>query len=335
MIPSLGGESIEDYSLRVAEKNKFGKKGRDNGVLLVIAKEDHKLRIEVGYGLEGVLTDAACDQIIRHVIAPKFKQNDFAGGIEAGVNAIMLATKGEFKGEPEPTRNRGPNMRLVFFLFFIVFSLFSHLITRHRRVYVGRNGYRSAWPWFGGFGGGGFGGGWGGGAARGAGDSAEAAAVLAAADRAGAGRLLKRYLKKDDLKFLSGKIAGAEQRTNGEIRIVLRHRRHWNERSLSLHELALREFYHLGMHKTPHRTGVLILLLLAERKFQIIADEGIHAKVPDGTWDSIAAVMSEHFKKGNYRDGLAKASEAVGGVLARHVPRTDERDRLSNDVVEE
>jgi len=147
--------------------------------------------------------------------------------------------------------------------------------------------------------------------------------------------LLKRYLKKEDLKFLSEKIAEAEQKTNGEIRVVLRHRRHWNERSLPLHELALREFYHLGMHKTPQRTGVLILLLLAERKFQIIADEGIHSRVPEGTWDSIAAAMSDQFKKGNYRDGLAKAIEAVGAVLAQHFPRTEDRNHLSNDVVEE
>ncbi|HYQ85740.1 MAG TPA: TPM domain-containing protein [Bacteroidota bacterium] len=171
MIPSLNGESIEDYSLRVAEKNKFGRKGRDNGVLLVIAEEDHKLRIEVGYGLEGVLTDAVCDQIIRHVIAPKFKQNDFAGGIDAGVNAIMLVTKGEFKGEPEPRRGLGVNTRLLFFAFFLFFAFISHLINRHRRVYVGRNGYRSAWPWFGGLGGGGFGGGWGGGGSGGGGFS--------------------------------------------------------------------------------------------------------------------------------------------------------------------
>jgi len=147
--------------------------------------------------------------------------------------------------------------------------------------------------------------------------------------------LLRRYLKRDDLRFLSEKIAEAEQKTNGEIRVVLRHRRRRKERSLSLHELALQEFYHLGMHKTPQRTGVLIMLLLTERKFHIIADEGIHSRVPEGTWDSIAAVMSDHFKKGNYRDGLAKAIEAVGSVLVQHFPRTEDRNHLSDGVVEE
>src|SRR6266852_1294576 len=68
IVPFLEGENIADFSLRVAEKNKFGKKGRNNGILLIIAKEDRKLRIEVGSGLEGALPDATADQIIRHEI---------------------------------------------------------------------------------------------------------------------------------------------------------------------------------------------------------------------------------------------------------------------------
>ena len=90
MIPTVGNESVEDYSMRVAEKNKFGKKGRDNGVLLFIAKDDHWIRIEVGYGLEGALTDALSDQIIRHEMFPKFRSGDFYGGIDAGVDAIKI-----------------------------------------------------------------------------------------------------------------------------------------------------------------------------------------------------------------------------------------------------
>jgi uncharacterized membrane protein len=147
--------------------------------------------------------------------------------------------------------------------------------------------------------------------------------------------LIRRYLKRDDLKFLAEKISEAEQKTSGEIRVVLRHRRHRNEWSLSLHEFTLREFFHLGMHKTPQGTGVLILLLLSERKFQIIAGEGIHSRVPDGMWDSIGAAMSDHFKEGNFREGLAKAIGAVGAELSRHFPRTEDRDHLSNDVLEE
>jgi uncharacterized protein len=159
IIPSLNGEGIEDYSMRVAERNKFGKKGRDNGVLLVIAKDDRLMRIEVGYGLEGVLTDALCDQIIRRVIAPKFRQGNYAEGIDAGINAIMLATKGEFKGTPGGNFDIRHFTPLFFILVFIVFGIISRFLGGGRRHYVGSRGYTSRGIWFGGFGGGGFGGG--------------------------------------------------------------------------------------------------------------------------------------------------------------------------------
>lgn len=146
----------------------------------------------------------------------------------------------------------------------------------------------------------------------------------------------KKYLSDEELKSLSAVISEAEKSTSGEIRVVVRHRRHWNERSLSLHELALLEFSKLGMEKTKDRTGVLILLLLSERAFQIIADEGIHKKVEDGTWDRIAGRMSLHFKEGKFSDGIAEAVKAVGEILSKHFPRTrDDRNELSNQVVEE
>ncbi len=94
-IPSLQGEDIEGFSIRVLEKWKIGKKGFDNGVILVIAKDDRKLRIEVGYGLEGVLPDAIASRIINEVIVPRFRDGDFHGGIEAGADAIMKVTRGE------------------------------------------------------------------------------------------------------------------------------------------------------------------------------------------------------------------------------------------------
>ena len=101
-IPSLKGDSLEDFSIRVAEAWKIGKKGFDNGAILLIARDDRKLRIEVGYGLEGVMPDAIASRIIREVITPRFRSGDFAGGIEAGVDAILKVTK----GEPLPERAR-------------------------------------------------------------------------------------------------------------------------------------------------------------------------------------------------------------------------------------
>jgi uncharacterized protein len=94
-IPSLEGDAIEDFGIRVAEAWKIGKKGFDNGAILVIAQKERKLRIEVGYGLEGVLPDAIASRIIREVIVPRFRDGDFSGGIVAGVNAILQVTKGE------------------------------------------------------------------------------------------------------------------------------------------------------------------------------------------------------------------------------------------------
>jgi len=88
LVPSLEGDAIEDYSMHLAEQWKVGKKGKDNGVLFLIAVADHKMRIEAGYGLEGKLTDVASGEIIRNVVAPYFRKNQFADGIEAGLEAI-------------------------------------------------------------------------------------------------------------------------------------------------------------------------------------------------------------------------------------------------------
>jgi len=104
-IPSLKGDSLEDFSIRVAESWKIGKKGFDNGVILLIARDDRKLRIEVGYGLEGVMPDAIASRIIREIITPRFRSGDYAGGIEAGVDAILKVTQGEKL--PERTRPAG------------------------------------------------------------------------------------------------------------------------------------------------------------------------------------------------------------------------------------
>ena len=96
---SLDGEPIESYSMRVAEEWKLGTKEKDNGVLLLIAVDDHKIRIEVGYGLEGVLTDAICSRIIRNEIAPAFRQNEYDQGVINAIHAIIGAIGGEYVSE--------------------------------------------------------------------------------------------------------------------------------------------------------------------------------------------------------------------------------------------
>ncbi len=95
---SLEGQSLEDFSIRLAEKWKPGTEKRDNGVVLLIFKEDREVRIEVGYGLEGALPDAIAKRIIENEFIPRFKQGDFDGGVQAAVDGIVQATKGEYKG---------------------------------------------------------------------------------------------------------------------------------------------------------------------------------------------------------------------------------------------
>jgi uncharacterized protein len=107
IVPTTQPETIEQYSIRVAEAWKIGRKKIDDGALLVIAKNDHKLRIEVGYGLEGNLTDVTSRRIIDEVIAPRFKSGDFAGGIAAGITRIIGVIDGETLPPPAPEASHG------------------------------------------------------------------------------------------------------------------------------------------------------------------------------------------------------------------------------------
>ncbi|WP_158885945.1 TPM domain-containing protein [Rhodanobacter sp. L36] len=115
MIGSTGDQDIESYSLAVAEANKVGRKGTDDGVLLLIAKNDRHVRFEVGYGLEGAVPDAATARITREYIAPKFRNNDYFGGISDAVGAVTQLINGEalpppVQGSPE-TERHGPGLQ--------------------------------------------------------------------------------------------------------------------------------------------------------------------------------------------------------------------------------
>jgi uncharacterized protein len=108
IVPTTDLESIEQFSIRVAEAWKIGRKKIDDGALLVVAKNDRHLRIEVGYGLEGALTDATTKRIIDEDITPKFKSGDFSGGISAGVDRMIRVIDGEKLPAPEPEHWRSP-----------------------------------------------------------------------------------------------------------------------------------------------------------------------------------------------------------------------------------
>lgn len=133
-IPSLQGETVEEFGIKVAEAWKVGQKNKDNGIILLIAKQERKIRIEVGRGLEGRLTDLLAGRIINLVITPRFKRGDFDGGVMAGVSALIDATRGEFKAEERPPvkKTRGFHSFLIFalagFVVLLLVSSFSRIL---------------------------------------------------------------------------------------------------------------------------------------------------------------------------------------------------------------
>jgi uncharacterized protein len=131
IVPTTAPETIEQYSIRVAEAWKIGRKKIDDGALLVVAKDDRKLRIEVGYSLEGALTDVTSKRIIDEIITPKFRNGDFSGGISDGVEKIIGVIDGEPLPAPAPRRQEReePNSFLLSFLNPLnPFSIFAVLI---------------------------------------------------------------------------------------------------------------------------------------------------------------------------------------------------------------
>jgi uncharacterized protein len=187
--PRLPWPSLEEYTIRVAEKWRAGRRDLDNGAILFVFVEDRKMRIEVGHGLEGVLPDALAKRIIEETIAPRFRAGDYGGGLEAGVDAIVAATRGEYRAAPAPAAGseaRPPTItgRFLFvllILFLVVLFAQAGRVERRGRTYT-RRGYHGGGPWWwggGGFGGGGwssggfggFGGGGGGGGFSGGGGS--------------------------------------------------------------------------------------------------------------------------------------------------------------------
>ena len=121
IVQSLDGSPIEEYSIRVAEKWKLGQKGKDNGVLLILAVDYHKIRIEVGQGLEGVLTDALSSRIIRNEIAPALRRGDYDDGVIAGIHGIIKAIGGEYSAEETSSDDiTGIVIAIIVGLFFVI-----------------------------------------------------------------------------------------------------------------------------------------------------------------------------------------------------------------------
>jgi uncharacterized protein len=171
IIPSLNGNEIADFNVRLFRAWGVGNKKTNNGVVLLIAKDDHRLNITTGYGLEGALPDITCKQIIDGIIVPKFKGDDYYHGISEGVTAIMQAVRGEFTA-PEGYNARGTGggkiFKAIFFIILIIIILASRGGGRGGS-FMSRRGF-AAWTIGSMLGGGGSGGGgWGGGGGGGGG----------------------------------------------------------------------------------------------------------------------------------------------------------------------
>lgn len=171
-IESLQGEALEEYALQVLEEWEIGQKDKDNGALLLIAKAERKVRIEVGYGLEGRLTDLLAGRIIDNEISPRFKQGDFDGGVITGVVSMAEAVRGEYQGTGRTREDKKKSSPLGFILPLLFFGgPFLARLGGRRRGYR-RGGFYVGGPFIGGggggFGGGGFSGGGGGGGGGGA-----------------------------------------------------------------------------------------------------------------------------------------------------------------------
>ncbi|NMB28961.1 MAG: TPM domain-containing protein [Clostridiaceae bacterium] len=184
MIPTLGDDSIEEAALDIFRTWGIGSRDKDNGILLLIAKEDRKLRIEVGYGLEGAIPDSTADRIIRNIIAPRFREDDFDGGVLDGFNAIMTLIAEEYGLEisaegyvPQELPDNGGSQSSdddMFHTLMVIVVIFVVLAILSRRLPSGGGGgffggTRSGGGWS--SGGGSSGGGFGGGSSGGGGAS--------------------------------------------------------------------------------------------------------------------------------------------------------------------
>jgi uncharacterized protein len=166
IIPSLNGNDVSDYNLKLGRAWGVGGKQFNNGVVLLIAKQDHKLNIATGYGVEGALPDATCKEIIDQVIVPKFKGDDYYRGIDEGTDAVMQAVKGEYTAPKGYGKSKISAGRIIFLIILVIFLLSLFAGGGGGGSFMSRRGF-AAWTLGNLLSSGGSGGGWGGGGSGG------------------------------------------------------------------------------------------------------------------------------------------------------------------------
>ena len=147
-------------------------------------------------------------------------------------------------------------------------------------------------------------------------------------------QLIYEYFTDDDFLRISDCIGETEKITSGEIRVSIKENKQFSDRKKSIVELAEKEFYNLKMDQTRDKTGILLYLCLSDKKFHILADEGINGKVDQKIWDEIRDDILSHFLNGNFCKGILAGIKDVGKVLAKYFPiKHDDTNELSNKVV--
>lgn len=145
---------------------------------------------------------------------------------------------------------------------------------------------------------------------------------------------LKKYFTKEHLRNITEKITEIENVSSVELRIVLKSKRTRKEQKIPIRDLAIRDFFKLEIHKTKNKTGILIYILLKERKFEIVADEGICNIIPKQKWDELASKLSNKFSKEDYFDGLLDLLEEIKLIAANNFPREkNDINELPDEVI--
>lgn len=146
--------------------------------------------------------------------------------------------------------------------------------------------------------------------------------------------IISEYLSDEALDNIAVTIGQIEKKTSGEIRICIKKKRGFLEKKYTPRDIALKEFIKLKMNKTKDKTGILFFMIFDERKFEIIADEGINSKISPDYWNEISDRIKTSFTYEKYREGIIQGIVEMGEVLVREFPcRDDDRDELSNEVI--
>ena len=145
---------------------------------------------------------------------------------------------------------------------------------------------------------------------------------------------IKKYLSKSDLDDIQKVISEVEKKTSGELRVCIKLKRGFHEKKYSTKDVALREFYKLGMDNTRDKTGVLIFILFNERKFEIIAAEGINEKISEDIWSGLSKKLVTAFSDEQYKKGMIDCINEIGDILVKEFPvKKNDVNELSDEIV--